>query len=151
MFFLRSPLLIVTLYILNETTKGDGVGGVFAILQPIFLWLILIHCGPLITLVSFSIHILMFFFRYNVCSNCIIRSFRDSVSFCYLQQYLQCYSGLDAWVLLPFDVRNNPHPNILNDVSCIYNTSKIMMIIIIIIAIRKFSNLIGYQLPWFQP
>ena len=98
------------------------------------------------TSIFFNLHFDVFF-RYNVCSHCIIRSFRDSVSLCYLQQYLQCYSGLDAWVLLPFDVSNNPHPNILNDVSCIYNTSEIMMIIIIIIAIRKFSNLIGYQLP----
>ena len=37
--------------------------------------------------------------------------------------------------MLPFDVSNTPHPNILNDVSCIYNISKIMIIIIIIIII----------------
>ena len=84
--------------------------------------------------IFFNLHFDVFF-RYNVCSNCIIRSFRDSVSLCYLQQYLQCYCGLDAWALLPFDVSNTPHPNILNDVSCIYNTSKIMIIIVIIIII----------------
>ena len=39
--------------------------------------------------------------------------------------------------MLPFDVSNTPHPNILNDVSCIYNISKIMIIIIIIIIIAE--------------
>ena len=141
-------MLIVTLYILNETTKGEGVGGVylFYITTNISLTDLDSLWSVNNTGIFFNLHFDVFF-RYNVCSNCIIRSFRDSVSLCYLQQYLQCYSGLDAWVLLPFDVSNNPHPNNLNDVSCIYNTSKIMMIIIIIITIRKFSNLIGYQLP----